>query len=179
MKSIMWRRIDGAGLERSEVVEAPDAIRMSGTTLLATDVGPVEIRYSIALTGQWVTETVGVHVRGPQDERSVALRADGRGNWSVGDEVVEDLTGAVDVDFAWTPATNTIPIRRLGLETGDRADVQVIHVPYPDREVARRSQSYERLGPRRYRLTSGAFETDLTVDDDSLVVQYPGQWTAV
>jgi hypothetical protein len=51
MKSIMWRRIDGSGLERSEVVEAPDAIRMSDTTLLATDVGPIEIGYLIALTG--------------------------------------------------------------------------------------------------------------------------------
>ena len=177
MTSIMWRRMDGSGLERCEMSDGDGPIKISGTTLLSTDGGPVEIRYSIALDGNWQTETVGVTVRGPDDERSVALRADGRGDWSAGDEVLADLRGATDVDFAWTPATNTIPIRRLALEVGSSAAVAAIHVPYPNRDVGLRSQTYERLSPRRYRFTSGAFETDLTVDDQGLVHQYPGQWT--
>jgi hypothetical protein len=179
MTSIMWRRMDGTGLERSQITEAADSVRLSGTSLLSTEGGPVEIRYSIALDHLWKTSIVGVTVQGPDDERSVALRADGHGDWAVGDEIVAELHGAIDVDFAWTPATNTIPIRRLVLDVGATGEVHVIHVPYPARDVAIRTQTYERLGPRRYRFTSGDYQTDLTVDDRGVVEIYPGQWTAV
>ena len=33
------------------------------------------------------------------------------------------LDGCPDVDFGWTPATNTVPIRRLGLEVGETASI--------------------------------------------------------
>ena len=170
--------MDGSGLERCELEESADAVRLSGTTLLATEAGPVEIQYSVALDHGWRTTTVGVHVRGPGDDRSVALCTDGSGTWTVGEEVVAELQGATDVDFAWTPATNTTPIRRLRLDQGASAAISVVHVPYPDRQVSLRSQTYERLGPRRYRYTSGDFQADLTVDDHGLVRNYPGQWTA-
>lgn len=177
-RSILWRRMRDPGMDRCELTTAPDGYRLSGTALFTADGRPVEIRYSITLDGQWRTRIVGVHVRAPGDIRSVALRSDGEGSWEVGGEPVDDLAGATDIDLAWTPATNTIPIRRLALDVGEHAATTVAFVPYPERVVERRAQSYARLGDRRYRYESGDFSTDLTVDDAGLVTLYPGLWAS-
>jgi hypothetical protein len=176
-RSILWRRVRDPGMDRCELTTGPDGHRLSGTALFSGNGLPVEIRYSIALDERWRTRIVGVHVRAPADVRSVALRSDGEGNWEVGGEPIDDLAGATDVDLAWTPATNTIPIRRLDLDVGAGAETLVAFVPYPDRLVERRAQSYTRLAERRYRYQSGDFSTDLTVDAAGIVTQYPGMWT--
>ncbi len=177
--SILWRRIDRPGMEFCELSTTADGFRISGTTLFTLDEGPVEIRYSVSLDATWHTRIVGVHVRTPQENRSVALRSDGAGNWEAEGRPVADLAGAVDVHLAWTPATNTIPIRRLGLEVGATADTSVAFVPFPGREVGALPQSYERTAERRYRFTSGDFAADLTLNEHGLVTTYPGRWTAV
>jgi hypothetical protein len=177
--SILWRRIDLPGMERAELATTEDGYRLAGTTLLSLEERPVEIRYSIALDGAWHTRIVGVHVRTPEENRSVALRSDGAGSWDVGGESVPDLAGAVDVDLAWTPATHTISIRRLALEVGGAADIPVAHVPFPQREVAVKRHTYERIAARRYRFTSGDFATDLTVNEHEFVTAYPGLWISV
>ena len=176
MTSILWRRIVGTGLERCELVETVEGTRISGTSLLAGADGPVEIRYSVAMDTQWRPHTVGVNIRGTAENRSVALRSDAAGSWSVGGEAVPDFAGATDVDFAWTPATDTIPLRRLALEIGERAEVTAIVVPFPGRDVTLRRQAYERLASRRYRHTRGDYAVDLTLNEDGFVVAYPGGW---
>jgi hypothetical protein len=177
--SILWRRIDRPGMERSELTETADGHRLSGTSLFLEGGEAVEIRYSIALDRTWRTRIVGVHVRAGGDNRSVALRSDGEGNWEAEGREVPALAGALDIDLAWSPATNSIPIRRLGLEVGDSAQSSVAYVPYPEREVSARTQSYERLAERRYRYSSGDFVTDLTLDEHGFVTVYPGLWTTV
>ena len=50
------------------------------------------------------------------EDRHVALRADGAGNWSDGiDSPLSHLNGAIDVDLSASPFTNTLAIRRLSL----------------------------------------------------------------
>jgi hypothetical protein len=179
MTSVLWRRIDGSGLDRSELVAIDRGHRLSGTSLFAADDDPVEIRFSVVLDSAWTTTTVGVHVRTGTGDRSVALTTDGAGMWQVGNDEVAELSGAVDVDFGWTPATNTIPIRRLNLDVGAAAETRVVFIPFPDREIESRTHRYERLAERRYRFQSGDFETDLTVNEHGLVTTYPGSWTAL
>lgn len=166
-------------MERCELGVTDDGLRISGTTLFRDEAGPVEIRYSVAVDERWRTRIVGVHVRTEAENRSVALRCDGAGNWEVGGHPISELEGAIDVDLAWTPATNTIPIRRHRLAVGESADTRVVFVPFPGREVTAKQQSYERLAERRYRYTSGSFSADLTVDEHGLVTAYPGLWTTV
>jgi hypothetical protein len=176
---MMWRPVVGDGLERCQVASSPDGHRMSGTTLRAGDNGPVEIRYSVNLSQDWTALTVGVHIRAPDEDRSVALVRREDGSWLVGDDTIDAFAGASDIDFAWTPATNTIPIRRLDLEPGQSATIQAVVIPFPGRDVERRTQTYERLAPRRWRYGSGDYETDLTTNEHGFVVAYPGQWMAV
>ena len=175
----MWRRIDRPGMERCELEPASDGWRLAGTALFVAQQIPVEIRYSVSLDDAWRTRIVGVHVRSAEENRSVALRADGAGAWEAGGRAVPELEGAVDIDLAWTPATNTIAIRRLDLAVGDTAEVEAAYVPFPERVVEARRQVYTRIAERRYEYRSGDFSVTLTVDEHGLVTTYPGLWTAV
>ncbi len=174
----MWRNTAG-GYERTVLAPDPKGLHLGGTALYAVDGRPVEVRYSVLTDPQWRTLVVGVHVQTADATRRLALRGDGDGNWQSGDSAQPDLAGALDVDLSFSPATNTLPIRRLGLAVGDAADVDVVYVDPLADGLHRRRQRYERLADDRYLFTAGDFEAELVVDGDGLVRDYPGGWDAV
>ena len=85
-----------------------------------------------------------------------------------------------DVDLAFSPATNLLPIRRLALAVGATATVRAAWVRVPELTVEVLEQVYTRLGPERYRYESadGAFQRELVVDATGFVLEYPGLWHA-
>lgn len=179
MAGVMWQPYEGPGAERAVVESTPDGHRIAGTSLLVAAASTHEIRYTILVDPGWRTRTVGAHVQGPGADRRLALHADGSGTWSVGDAPLVDLFGAIDVDLAWTPATNTLPIRRLDLAVGDSAEIIVARIAFPDHDVARRRQRYTRLTESTYRLETEGDAVDLVVDQVGVVTEYPGGWRAV
>jgi hypothetical protein len=179
MAGVMWQPYDGPGAERAVVESTPDGYRIAGTSLLVAESSTHEIRYTILADAEWRTRTVGAHVQGPGADRRLALHADGTGAWSVGDEPLVDLFGALDVDLAWTPATNTLPIRRLDLPIGGSAEIVVARVAFPEHDVARRRQRYTRIDASTYRLETNGDAVDLVVHEAGVVTDYPGGWRAV
>jgi len=76
-----------------------------------------------------------------------------------------------------TPATNTLPIRRLNLEVGQSQQVTAAWLKFPELKLEILFQLYTRLSPQRYRYQSGtSFSAELLVDDLGLVTVYPGGW---
>ena len=110
-----------------------------------------------------------------EGKRSVRLERGPHG-WVVDGERRPDLANAIDLDITATPATNFLPVRRLGLAVGQRADIEVAWVQVPSLEVKLGRQRYTRTGPRAYCYESrdDDFRRPLTVDDDGLVLSYPG-----
>ncbi len=108
---------------------------------------------------------------------------DDDGNWRKdGKQPLPHLNGAIDVDITATPFTNTLPIRRLGLEAGQSADIVVAYIDVPSLTVTADPQRYTCLEPmRRYRFESqgGDFVRDIEVDEHGLVVLYPGLFKRV
>jgi hypothetical protein len=103
------------------------------------------------------------------------LLADGTGRWNWdGDPELTDVAGSLDVDLTVTPATNTLPIRRLGLEVGQAADLRMAWVQFPGLEVIPSEQRYERLAADRWKFSTGDFQAELLVDRDGLVLDYGG-----
>jgi hypothetical protein len=176
MTSILWRRIDRTSFERCTLDTTAIGHRLAGTVLVVEGGVPYEIRYTIVTNQGWFPITVGINVQGGEDDRTLALSGDGSGTWSVGDAPLLELYGATDVDLGFTPGTNTLPIRRLGLEVGDAADITAIRIDFPQRDIEKVSQTYERIAERRYRYRSGDFSADLTVNEHGLVVAYPAGW---
>lgn len=179
METILWLRRDGTGTERAVLVPDPNGYHLGGTAVFAHDGAGYEVRYSILTDPSWAPRIVGVHVQGPDGNRRLALRSDGDGNWTAEGEPVPALEGIIDVDLDFTPATNTLAIRRLALEVGDGADLDVAYLSFRGDDATTRKQRYERTDDRHYRYSSGDFAADLEVAPNGFVVEYPGLWQAV
>lgn len=180
MAAVLWRNRRDGGLDRCSLLAGPTGFRLAGTALLAREGLPYEVRYTVMTDGDWRTRSVGVHVQTPAGEDlRLALTADGEGGWLLGREPLVDVQGALDVDLAVTPATNTLAVRRLALATGEAASLAVVYVGFPDLRPARLEQRYERRAEDRYRYSNPGFAADLLVDADGLVLDYEGAWEAV
>ena len=151
--------------------------RLDGTVLTALEGRPVEVRYSVRVDDAWVTREVVVAIDDGRERRRLRLAHDGAGHWTQGDDgaAVPAVDGCLDVDLEVSPATNTLPIRRLGAS----ADVEAAWVRFPSLTVERLTQRYERLGDRRWRYSSGRSKALLEVSQEDLVVRYQKGWEAV
>jgi hypothetical protein len=91
------------------------------------------------------------------------------------------VAGCLDLDLAFTPATNILPLRRLGLAVGESREMTAAWVRFPDLSVEPLAQRYTRLDERRVRYESrdGSFTAELEVDEIGLVVRYPPLWERV
>jgi hypothetical protein len=98
---------------------------------------------------------------------------------------VPELGGCIDVDISVTPFTNTLPIRRLGLAPTESAELLVAYFEGTELQAWPEPQQYTCLeksyGGGLYRFLSldGGFTTDLLVDADGLVLDYPGLFKRV
>jgi hypothetical protein len=165
-------------MERFVASRTENGARLSGLILQAHQDVPYVARYSIEVDEAWRTRVVEVDVES-EGEHRIALATDGAGHWSRDGDRLAALDGCLDVDLEWSPSTNTLPIRRLGLALGESKAVTVAWVRFPSLELQRLDQSYERVEQRRYRYRSGRFTADLAVDEDGIVLQYGVNWKAV
>jgi hypothetical protein len=96
-------------------------------------------------------------------------------------EEIASVAGCLDLDLAFSPSTNILPLRRLGLAAGESGEATAAWVRFPDLSVEPLPQRYTRLDERRVRYESrgGAFTAELEVDDLGLVVRYPPFWERV
>ncbi|UEM18738.1 putative glycolipid-binding domain-containing protein [Skermanella mucosa] len=171
-----WRDWAGTGLEHLVLQEAPRGIVAEATVIATPDGGdPLALTYRISCDPAWRVRTLEVRLVG--SARSLHVAGDGAGSWTTGTGTpLGALQGAIDVDLAVTPFTNTLPIRRLGLRAGESAEILAAYVSPPDLTVTPNRQRYTCLEPgRRYRYESvdGDFVRDVEVDCDGLVTEYP------
>jgi uncharacterized protein len=91
------------------------------------------------------------------------------------------VAGCLDVDLAFSPATNILPLRRLDLAVGESREMTAAWVRFPDLSIEPLAQRYTRLDERRVRYENrdGSFTAELEVDELGLVVSYPPLWERV
>ncbi len=173
--SVLWQASDG-GSEICVLERAGGGWRLRGTVLTHEAEEPIELRYAVTVDAAWATTGVEVLVAlAGGDLRELTELG---GLWA-GKERPPEYRDCVDVDLSFTPATNTLPIRRLGLEVGEEADIHVAWLVWPDLRVRRVLQRYVRLAEDRYRYTQDDFEAELVVDEHGLVLEYERLWRAL
>jgi uncharacterized protein len=175
-KRVSWRR--------SDEVEADEwctlVIRDAGLSLVGTVIGadggiPLRVEYRVFAEPGGPTTAVHVREWHGFDQRALTLTRDPKGNWTVDGRKVRALKGCTDVDLGISPATNTLPIRRLRLGVGQMKEIKAAWVLFPALTVEKATQAYTRLDEFTYRYASGTFEAELVVDDDALVASY-AEW---
>jgi len=175
-RRVAWRRSDEVATDEHCTLTLRDGgLSLVGTVLGAEDGVPVRIEYRVLADGAGLTTAAHVRDLRGFETRTIALQRDAKGNWTVDGEVVRALKGCTDVDLGCSPATNTLPIRRLRLGVGASHKIQAAWVRFPELTIVKATQTYTRLDEFSYRYASGDFEAELTVDDDGLVSAY-AEW---
>jgi uncharacterized protein len=178
--AVLWRRVDTPGHEAARLRFEKPRWHLFGTAVLASDGTPCRLDYRVECDAAW--RTLQARVDGWMGETPVRLEisADSAGRWRMNGEEVAAVAGCVDVDLGFSPSTNTLPIRRLGLAVGERAAVRAAWVTFPALTLMPLDQVYSRSGPETYTYESGggAFRADLTVGAGGLVLRYGDIWQA-
>ncbi|WP_343074895.1 putative glycolipid-binding domain-containing protein [Phytoactinopolyspora alkaliphila] len=186
---IVWTPNRWAGGELVQVRSVAGGIRADGMVIATEDGIPARLHYQIACDDAWHTRHVSLNLHG---HPLMTLTSDDDRRWyldSDPESEMSELAGCIDVDIALTPFTNTLPIRRLRLQPGESASPRAVYIqPGAELDISTLDQRYTRTDtPDRaanthesgaaYRYESGSFRTDLQVDQDGIVIDYPGLWT--
>jgi hypothetical protein len=176
-----WRPWEDPGLEHLYLEVGDTGIRATGLVLRMLDGRHLRCRYELETDPAWCFTSLNFAVadRGSGDNTRFALTRDDAGAWTINGAAAPELDGCIDVDIQVTPFTNSLPIRRLGLDGGQSADIRVAYVPVPELDVRPAEQRYTCLKARgpdggRYRYDGlfRDFTAELPVDEDGLVLDY-------
>ena len=177
-----WRRTDVPGHEEARVERTRDGWRLTGALEVEEDGVAASLRYTIDCDERWRTRTALIEGTASGSPLRVALTTDGVGAWSRDGESLPALAGALDVDLGFTPATNTLPIRRLALAVGETRPVRSAWLRFPELRLEALEQTYTREAERvfRYRamVDGEPFVARLDTDAFGRVLLYEGLWEA-
>ncbi|MCA1492428.1 putative glycolipid-binding domain-containing protein [Sinorhizobium alkalisoli] len=177
--TVRWRPLEGEGLEhltlRASNASFGAAIRAESVVIGERDSVAYGVRYRIDCDAGWRVTALTVET---MDGRSLHLLSDGSGHWRTAEgAALPRFDGCIDVDLAGTPFTNTLPIRRLGLDSRfGTVTLRMLYVPFDTFEPSVDGQRYTCIEDGRlYRYAADdlSFTADLPVDEDGLVIDYP------
>jgi uncharacterized protein len=176
---LTWQADDGHGLEGARVSFA-HGFRAQGR-LVRPD---FTASYRLVVDDNGLLSRLSVTSDTAERERNLTMNRTGDGFWLLdtggGGGTRTDLGGALDVDLEYSPLFNTLPIRRLGLhrQAGEHT-LPMAFVRLPDLQVQATEQSYRTVsvddgGPSVVEFRWADFTAELVVDDEGLVISYPG-----
>jgi len=178
--TIVWRRLDRPGREVALVRRIRSGWRLFGTVELQRDAPQACLSHVTTCDRHW--QTRDCEITGFVENVAIAVHVgrDSAGRWSLGGVSIPETTGCDDIDLAFSPLTNLLPIRRLALAVGSSARVRAAWLRFPELTLEVLQQTYTRVDRDRYlyETADGAFRRELTVNDTGLVLEYPGLWTA-
>lgn len=182
-RTVFWTPWSGPGLEHLRLRAADDVGYVANGTVLGLEDGvPFRLQYEIKIDGDWRVRQTILDLHHSGGSRVLTLRTDGRGHWRSDDGgSLTGLDGCFDIDISATPFTNTLPVRRLDLRPGQRADLRMVYVLVPSLGVRAVDQRYT-CRDRDERGWTVIFEdrglftgftAELPIDPDGLVIDYP------
>jgi hypothetical protein len=180
-RSLLWRRLDQPGHDAARLVFHEPFWQLGGMAVFLHDGEACRVEYAVVCDAAWQTRHAWVAgwLGARRIRLDVLVTADRR--WHLDGRVCGDVDGCTDVDLAFTPATNLLPLRRLALAPGQEAAVRAAWLSFPAFALEPLDQVYRRTGPAAYRSEAdgGSFSTELEVDADGFVRRYPGRWELV
>ena len=168
-RSFTWNHWDGSPSSRADLRWENEG--WTAEVRLEADDATVAFR----LSAQWRIQQMLLFR--DMEEADLWLATDGKGHWGeMNGAHRTELDGALDIDFANTPFTNSVITHRLPLHVGHTADIQVISVDVETLALTKVTQRYTRTATHGWRYTSLAAgaDTDATVDEHGFVIDEDG-----
>ncbi|HKE55254.1 MAG TPA: putative glycolipid-binding domain-containing protein [Pyrinomonadaceae bacterium] len=177
-ESILWRSICWPGHDACRLYRLNSERRLEGTSLFLHEGRNCQLSYLIVCDEIWQTKKAVVWGWVGDQDVNLELYVDAHRRWQVNGVTKPAVERCMDLDLNFSPSTNLLPIRRLRLEVGQRAEVEAAWLRFPSLELEPLSQVYERLGQFKYLYSShgGNFVAELTVNQAGFVTFYPKMW---
>lgn len=177
LDSVLWRRLDFPGHDACQLVRAASGYELKGVAVFLYRNRPCSLQYSVRCNKHWLT--CYAHVVGVVGRKTVEVQIQRVGaNWILNRELQPGLADCKDVDLSFTPATNTLPVRRLRLSVGQSCATSAAWLRFPSLTLARLDQTYtyRASGTYAYRSFAGKFRRQLRLRQSGLVTTYPTLW---
>lgn len=175
--TIHWKGREYASRESCRITTGDEGLKVDSVIRGSYREKNYRIEYNILANSAWEVLTFSVTSQVNGGESLVALESDGKGSWKTREGLALDqFNGCIDIDISLTPFTNTLPIRRLNLSIGEASEIRVLYLDLLNEETKPVSQKYIRISQAEYLYQNipNDFEALVTVDNDGLVVDYPG-----
>jgi hypothetical protein len=132
----------------------------------------------VELDSVWNTQSATVRGWLGTKRIDLSIRVATGYQWLLNGESAPAVARCIDIDLAFTPATNLLPIRRLSLPVGGSAPVVAAWLPFPKLALRPLDQVYQRSSEAAYDYSSsgGTFRASLSVSPHGFVTHYPGLW---
>ena len=171
-----WRRLDVPGRDAARVSQVATGFQLLGQSVFLDSRGPTALRYALDLTPTWSTRQG--HITGFIGERAVDTRIVRTPNgWTLGAKDF-GMADVVDLDLGFTPATNMVQVKRVGLSVGDGVHFDVAWLEAGDEALVRLPQEYRRTSEFDYDYSSPAsgYQATITLAPSGFAAVYPGLW---
>jgi uncharacterized protein len=192
-RTVAWAKDAPYGVEHAEITFVGDTIH-ARSVAIGTHPEPYRVDVELSTGHVWITTSLAVRSRGNGWDKTLRLDRSPSGIWSLQRNSAETFLGpheqpsdvaippeVVDIDLQYSPLTNLMPARRLGLaNVGATADFTMAWVSLPDLGVILDRQRYTIVEQHaadttvRYASLDSAFTANITCDPDGLAIDYPG-----
>ena len=193
----LWAKDDPVGMEHAEIEIGADGLAATSTAFGTIPI-PYRLDLELQVDGDWITRRLALAATGDGWARSLVLERTRSWTGSITDngavppEVIASAPpdgidpgdvppDVLDVDVQYSPLTNLMPIRRLGLARPDAAGSFVMAwISVPSLAITLDDQRYTLLGIddgdrcARFENGDGFFIAVIRCDGDGVVVDYPG-----
>lgn len=192
VRSIAWVKEIGSGVEFAEVELTERRMKATGVAI-GSDPVPYRLDYRFASRSRFTTKSIELVARGQGWLRSLRLERDKLGEWDATWEThgeallpapagdMKQLSEALDCDLALSPLTNTMPVLRHDLlHGGGPVEFLMAWISVPDLSIIPSRQRYTfvrtdgLISVVRFESGEGDFAADMVLDEDGLVLEYPG-----
>lgn len=180
-RAVVWKNYVINGTDHCALRQRAEGWLLKGTVVgVLEDLRPMLVNYEVHCDENWLTQRVQVERTVGKDTKTLSLSVETGSLWRDSSRELPEVRGCLDVDLSVTPATNTLPIRRLDLDIGKSESVTAAWIKFPDFEIQPLSQRYTRIAKYVYRYESDTgFSAEIVVDDLGLVTTYPGGWERI
>lgn len=181
IKSFLWHYPEDHSVEHFSLYDEADHYVFKGTVVCLLNGEPACINYSLRCDHSWKTRSVVVHQQWADTEKKMVIGVTDQQEWTTNDEPIDFADGLIDIDLGITPATNTLPIRRLSLTPNQSQETTAVWVRFPEMSLEPLHQRYTRIINNQYQYDSlrSGFTAKLDVDTDGLVIEYGDLWRRV
>ncbi|MDU9004488.1 putative glycolipid-binding domain-containing protein [Sedimentitalea todarodis] len=170
--AVLWVKQDGPGNDACRFADAEGGYLIDGSS---TGADRSILRYRIRARRDRTTRRARIGAKS-----RIFVRRAPDDTWTLNGTPVPAVNGAKDIDLGFTPATVTLPLRRLKLDVGDEAEIMVASLDHEMERLIPLHLIYRRIANDQYEClkTETGTTSHLSVDAQGIVRTHQGHWIA-